>query len=59
MSENSMLLISVFLQPKKIHLCSEMFTVENNLLTPTLKSKRPQLQQKFQEVLDKMYENLD
>jgi len=48
-----------FFQPKKIHLSSEMFTVENNLLTPTFKSKRPQLQERYQKEIDEMYEDLD
>ena len=46
-------------QPKKIYLSSELFSVENNLLTPTFKSKRPQIQARYQDVLDKMYEDLD
>jgi long-chain acyl-CoA synthetase len=44
---------------KDIFLSSEMFTVENDLLTPTLKSKRPQLKAHFKEQLDKMYEKLE
>ena len=40
---------------KSIHLDSELFSVENDLLTPTFKSKRPQLQKKYQSVIDQMY----
>ncbi|CAI4230434.1 unnamed protein product [Auanema sp. JU1783] len=44
-------------QVKKIYLTTEAFTVENDLLTPTLKAKRPQLRQKYQEVMDKIYKD--
>jgi len=40
---------------KKIKLVSDPFTVENGLLTPTFKSKRPQLQAAFQKEIDAMY----
>ncbi|CAD5221891.1 unnamed protein product [Bursaphelenchus xylophilus] len=42
-------------QVKKIWLESEPFSVENGLLTPTFKSKRPQLRQKYKQVFDKLY----
>jgi long-chain acyl-CoA synthetase len=48
-----------FEQVKKIHLSAEQFSVENNLLTPTFKSKRPQLKQYFSDVIDKMYYTYD
>jgi long-chain acyl-CoA synthetase len=41
---------------KKIHIDSQLFSVENDLLTPTFKSKRPQLQKKYQKVIDQMYD---
>ncbi|TPX31530.1 hypothetical protein SmJEL517_g05152 [Synchytrium microbalum] len=44
--------------PKAITLTTETFTVENGLLTPTFKSKRPQLKSKFQKELDAMYKEL-
>jgi long-chain acyl-CoA synthetase len=47
------------LKVKDIHLCWDMFTVENDLLTPTLKSKRPQLKTHFKAQLDAMYEKLE
>lgn len=47
------------IQVKDIHLCAELFSVENDLLTPTLKSKRPQLKTHFKPQLDAMYEKLD
>ncbi|CAK8672753.1 unnamed protein product [Clavelina lepadiformis] len=45
--------------PKKIHLSTEMFTVENDLLTPTFKSRRPQLYKRYEEEIVQMYEGLD
>ncbi|EPB65028.1 hypothetical protein ANCCEY_15909, partial [Ancylostoma ceylanicum] len=46
-------------QVKDIYLCPEMFTVENDLLTPTLKSKRPKLKAHFAAELGKMYSKLN
>uniref|UniRef100_A0A914WJJ4 long-chain-fatty-acid--CoA ligase n=1 Tax=Plectus sambesii TaxID=2011161 RepID=A0A914WJJ4_9BILA len=48
-----------FEQVRDIYLAPDMFTVENNLLTPTLKSKRPQLLDHFRDQLSAMYKNLD
>ncbi|EPB67523.1 hypothetical protein ANCCEY_13391 [Ancylostoma ceylanicum] len=48
-----------FEQVKDIYLCPEMFTVENDLLTPTLKSKRPKLKAHFAAELGKMYSKLN
>jgi long-chain acyl-CoA synthetase len=31
------------------------FTIENELMTPSMKLKRPQLKKKFEKVLDDMY----
>lgn len=42
-------------QVQKIHLSPELFSVENGLLTPTLKAKRPELKKKFIEVFNKLY----
>nr|QIQ49563.1 long-chain acyl-CoA synthetase 5 [Chromochloris zofingiensis] len=41
-----------------ITLIPEPFTVENNLLTPTFKLKRPQVKAAYQAVIDAMYHNL-
>jgi len=45
-----------FEQVKDIHLTSELFTVENGLLTPTLKSKRPILRRHFDAEIHNMYQ---
>jgi long-chain acyl-CoA synthetase len=38
---------------------AEMFSVDNELLTPSFKLKRPQLQKKYQALIDAMYLKLD
>jgi long-chain acyl-CoA synthetase len=44
---------------KDIHLTPEQFTIENGLLTPTLKSKRVQLEQRYKEQIESMYNELE
>ncbi|NXO74264.1 ACSL1 ligase, partial [Phainopepla nitens] len=46
-----------FEQVKDIVLHTEMFSVENGLLTPTLKAKRPELRKYFQSQIDELYAN--
>lgn len=48
-----------FEQVKNIHLHSELFSIENGLLTPTMKSKRNELQKFFKNELEEIYKNLD
>lgn len=48
-----------FEQVKDLHLHSELFTIENGLLTPTMKSKRNELEKLFKKELAEMYKNLD
>uniref|UniRef100_A0A0N5AZZ6 Long-chain-fatty-acid--CoA ligase n=1 Tax=Syphacia muris TaxID=451379 RepID=A0A0N5AZZ6_9BILA len=48
-----------FQQVKDIYLCSEQFSMENGLLTPTLKSKRPELKKRFITQIEKMYSKLN
>ncbi|CAK9300538.1 unnamed protein product [Gordionus sp. m RMFG-2023] len=48
-----------FEQIKDIHLNPDMFSVENNLLTPTMKAKRGSLARFFKPQLQNMYSNLD
>ncbi|KAG1667988.1 hypothetical protein FOA52_000632 [Chlamydomonas sp. UWO 241] len=43
---------------RAVKLESSQFTVEDDLLTPTFKLKRPQLQRKFQAAIDEMYKEL-
>jgi long-chain acyl-CoA synthetase len=43
---------------KAVHLDDQEFSIENNLLTPTFKPKRAQLQKKYQDVLTSMYQAL-
>ncbi|XP_070544935.1 long-chain-fatty-acid--CoA ligase 1-like [Ptychodera flava] len=45
-----------FEQVKDIYLSAEQFTMENDLLTPTSKSKRPSLRKHFAEQIQAMYE---
>uniref|UniRef100_A0A803V3U9 Long-chain-fatty-acid--CoA ligase n=1 Tax=Ficedula albicollis TaxID=59894 RepID=A0A803V3U9_FICAL len=42
---------------KDIVLHTEMFSIENGLLTPTLKAKRPELRKYFQSQIDELYAN--
>jgi long-chain acyl-CoA synthetase len=43
---------------KGVHLVEEQFSIENDLMTPSMKLKRPQLQQRFQKDIDAMYKEL-
>ncbi|GFH24795.1 AMP-binding domain-containing protein [Haematococcus lacustris] len=43
---------------KAVHLDAKPWSVDDELLTPTFKLKRPQLQKKYQVVLDAMYSGL-
>uniref|UniRef100_A0A8B9RW63 Long-chain-fatty-acid--CoA ligase n=1 Tax=Accipiter nisus TaxID=211598 RepID=A0A8B9RW63_9AVES len=44
-----------FEQVKDIVMHTEMFSIENGLLTPTLKAKRPELRKYFQSQIDELY----
>lgn len=44
---------------RAIHLHHELFSVENDILTPTFKLKRPQARKAFQAQLDQMYQTLN
>ncbi|XP_071548501.1 long-chain-fatty-acid--CoA ligase 1 isoform X1 [Panulirus ornatus] len=50
--------IKSFEQVKDIYLHPDLFSVQNGLLTPTLKSKRPQLKKYFTPQIDDMYAKL-
>ncbi|XP_060950914.1 long-chain-fatty-acid--CoA ligase 5 isoform X2 [Limanda limanda] len=47
-----------FEQVKDVYLHPEQFTIENGLLTPTLKAKRNELKILFQPQIDKLYSDL-
>lgn len=49
---------SSFVQVKDIYLHPEQFTIENGLLTPTLKAKRAELKTLFQPQIDQLYANM-
>ncbi|XP_021557877.1 long-chain-fatty-acid--CoA ligase 6 isoform X1 [Neomonachus schauinslandi] len=44
-----------FEQVKAIHIHSDMFSVQNGLLTPTLKAKRPELREYFKKQIEELY----
>ncbi len=47
-----------FEQVRKLCMEPEPFSVENGLLTPTFKAKRPQLQERFKQQIEKMYQDI-
>lgn len=47
-----------FEQIKDIYLFPELFTIENGLLTPTMKTKRAAVKERFQTEISRMYEKL-
>ncbi len=47
-----------FEQARAFELESEPFSVENSCLTPTFKLKRPQLKERYQAVIERMYQEL-
>ena len=42
---------------KKFHVISENFTIENGLLTPTMKVKRSKVIAKYKNILENFYKN--
>ncbi|XP_041947021.1 long-chain-fatty-acid--CoA ligase 6 isoform X2 [Alosa sapidissima] len=47
-----------FEQVKDIYVHNEMFSIQNGLLTPTLKAKRPELKEYFKEKIEQLYTNI-
>ena len=50
--------VCLFVQAKAIMVCSEPFSLENGLLTPTFKLKRVALKNHFMETFVKLYSKL-
>lgn len=46
-------------RPKETEVLSDEFTMDNGLLTPTLKVRRREVEARFKERIDKMYERLE
>uniref|UniRef100_A0A3B3V4S8 Arachidonate--CoA ligase n=1 Tax=Poecilia latipinna TaxID=48699 RepID=A0A3B3V4S8_9TELE len=47
-----------FEQVKNIYIHNEMFSIENGLLTPTLKARRPELKEFFKNKIDDLYSSI-
>lgn len=47
-----------FEQVRSIYIHTELFSIENNLLTPTLKAKRNEMQQYFRSQIDELYSKI-
>ncbi|KAA0720521.1 Long-chain-fatty-acid--CoA ligase 6 [Triplophysa tibetana] len=47
-----------FEQVKDIQIHKEMFSIQNGLLTPTLKAKRPELKEYFKTEIEQLYSNI-
>ncbi|CAF4515790.1 unnamed protein product [Rotaria socialis] len=48
-----------FEMAKDVYLFPEQFSVENNLLTPTMKTKRSELSKYFEKEIDEMYKDIE
>lgn len=48
-----------FEQVKAIHIHTELFSIENGLLTPTMKAKRNELRQCFRDQIDELYSQIN
>ena len=51
--------LASFEQVKAIKINDELMTVENDLLTPTQKAKRPNITKYFKEYIDELYKELE
>lgn len=45
-------------QVKDIYIHKELFSIQNGLLTPTLKAKRPELKEYFKMEIEQLYSNI-
>lgn len=50
--------ILFILQVKDIYLSPEIFTIDNGLMTPTMKCRRPNIKKYFEQQLKQMYSKL-
>lgn len=53
--ENALARFAPYEQVRKFELLPEPFTVENGLLTPTLKTRRPKVAQCYRDLIDRLY----
>lgn len=51
--------LSAFERVRRFELLAEPFTVENGMLTPTLKVKRKEVEARYRDVIEKMYEGVE
>lgn len=49
----------LIIKVRDIYLSAEPFSIENDLLTPTMKLKRIEARKMYNDVLEEMYERLD
>lgn len=47
-----------FFKVKNIYIHEEMFSIQNGLLTPTLKAKRPELKEFFKDKIEELYSSV-
>ena len=52
---NQKLINAWFMEIKKIQLIDENFSIENGLMTPTMKVKRKKVTEKYKSYLEKLY----
>lgn len=50
---------AVAVQVQAVHLVAEPFSIDNGLLTPSFKLKRPQAKEAFADAITAMYRRLD
>jgi long-chain acyl-CoA synthetase len=51
--------LAAFERVRRFELLAEPFTVDNGMLTPTLKVKRKVVEEKYKELIEKMYEGVE
>lgn len=56
--KKALLMLPTFTKVKDLHLHPDQFTIENGLLTPTLKAKRGDLSKFFKDEIESLYSKL-